>query len=122
MSPLRSLLARRLQDLPHDIGYLKLEFFPDTSVCGSNASMGGFPFELPGSGRIAGYTEATSRGRPLGSEHFGGQIHFLRGVSIEIVGPRSMGSRKDLWQNRITAIDPRLSTGCFRSAPLRPLN
>jgi hypothetical protein len=31
----QNCMIRKAEILPHDIGYLKLDFFPDTSVCGS---------------------------------------------------------------------------------------
>ncbi len=31
----QNCMIRKVEILPHDIGYLKLDFFPDTSVCGS---------------------------------------------------------------------------------------
>ncbi len=31
----QNCMIRNVEILPHDIGYLKLDFFPDTSVCGS---------------------------------------------------------------------------------------
>ena len=31
----QNCMIRKADILPHDIGYLKLDFFPDTSVCGS---------------------------------------------------------------------------------------
>ena len=60
----QNCMIRKVEILPHDIGYLKLDFFPDTSVCGSalKAAMASLN-RADASSLICGITRAAFRTR-----------------------------------------------------------